>query len=1101
MPLKNKAVLKAGKISLIFLFALLLGFPEPASAQFYNGHQMKFGKNRVQYNNFYWKFYRFEKYDVYSYEDGTDLSLYVANYVEKEIERIERFFDYNFEKRLVFIVYNKMTDFRQSNIGVGLEDEENSNIGGVTRIIQNKIFVYFEGDHLRLNREITEAISEALITEMLYGNDFKDNFTNSTLIQIPEWFLKGLISYVAEPWNFEVENRVKDGIITGRYEKFNRLSGADAVIAGHSFWKYIADIYGQSVIPNILYMSRINKSANSGFLYVLGLPIKDLSYEWLGYYLDLYQPGEGQGGLPDEGKIYKRTKKARVYQQVKMSPDGKEIAYVTNELGQFRIYIYNSETGKTKRIVKKEHRIDQITDYSYPVLAWHPSGKILAFVTEEKGILRLNYYNFEDQKITQRIMLLYEKVLDLSYSDDGLKFAISGVVNGQTDIYIHNIVSATNEQITNDLADDLNPRFFNKSNEIIFSSNRNYDSLLPSNPEDPEKNLADYYSVFTLNITGGGELKRITDRNYFNHTSPFAYNKNQFSYLSDESGIVNRYSAKYDSTISFIDTTTHYRYFSLSTPVTNYRRNIEEQDNIPAIQKFGELIFHDGRFNLYQGDLNLKDSKKSNIQNTLFRDKYLRIETQKDSLRNVRKKPILIRDVIDNSFISGDDTFRLEVTPIDINNYVFEKEKLNLYNEKFRESGFNMVLDTATEKRKMYIDYETSFYPDYLVNKVDFSFLNESYQTFTGGAVYYNPGFNMLFKVGADDLFEDYRLIGGVRFATDFDSNEYLLSAENLKKRFDQQLIFHRQVFKTNTDEFYLKIFSHELFYSLKYPLSQVAALKGTASLRNDRVVYLSTDLQSLNQKDDLRPWAGLKGEFIFDNTRSLGKNLYTGARFKIFAEAYKRLNGKKSGLYVLGADFRHYTRIHRTLIWANRFATSTSFGGSPLVYYLGSVDNWLNLFGKVATFDQSVPIDYTKNYAYQTLATNMRGFTQNIRNGNNFALINTELRWPVIRYFANHPISSNFWNNFQVIGFCDVGSAWTGLTPWSGKNAYDTETYENGPVKVVVDSNREPIVAGYGFGLRSQLLGYFIRADWAWGIENRVVLPRIFYLSLNLDF
>ena len=39
--------------------------------------------------------------------------------------------------------------------------------------------------------------------------------------------------------------------------------------------------------------------------------------------------------------------------------------------------------------------------------------------------------------------------------------------------------------------------------------------------------------------------------------------------------------------------------------------------------------------------------------------------------------------------------------------------------------------------------------------------------------------------MGANDLFEDYRLVGGVRFATDFDSNEYLLSFENLKQQLD----------------------------------------------------------------------------------------------------------------------------------------------------------------------------------------------------------------------------------------------------------------------------------------------------------------------------
>jgi hypothetical protein len=58
-----------------------------------------------------------------------------------------------------------------------------------------------------------------------------------------------------------------------------------------------------------------------------------------------------------------------------------------------------------------------------------------------------------------------------------------------------------------------------------------------------------------------------------------------------------------------------------------------------------------------------------------------------------------------------------------------------------------------------------------------------------------------------------------------------------------------------------------------------------------------------------------------------------------------------------------------------------------------------------------------------------------------------------------------------------------------------------NGPVKVVLDSNRDPIVAGFGGGLRIQLLGYFVRADWAWGIENKYLLPKIFYLSFSLDF
>ena len=261
------------------------------SAQFYNGMQMNFGKNRVQYNNRYWKYYRFDRFDVYSYENGTDLSLYVADFVEKELALIERFFDYDIERRLIFLTYNKMSDFRQSNIGLVSETEE-YNIGGTTQIIQNKVFLYFDGDHVNFERQIRAAIAEVLLTEMMFGNGLRDNLTNTTMINLPEWYLEGLISFVSNPWDYELENRVKDGIVSGKYSKFVNLQDDDARYAGHSFWKYVADLYGASIIPQILYITKINKNAESGFLYVLGSKLKELSIDWTAYYLGLYTSTE-----------------------------------------------------------------------------------------------------------------------------------------------------------------------------------------------------------------------------------------------------------------------------------------------------------------------------------------------------------------------------------------------------------------------------------------------------------------------------------------------------------------------------------------------------------------------------------------------------------------------------------------------------------------------------------------------------------------------------------------------------------------------------------------------------------------------------------------
>ena len=91
--------------------------------------------------------------------------------------------------------------------------------------------------------------------------------------------------------------------------------------------------------------------------------------------------------------------------------------------------------------------------------------------------------------------------------------------------------------------------------------------------------------------------------------------------------------------------------------------------------------------------------------------------------------------------------------------------------------------------------------------------------------------------------------------------------------------------------------------------------------------------------------------------------------------------------------------------------------------------------------------------------------------------------------------------DNFQVVPFFDAGSAWLGLLPTGENNAYATRYIYNNPLIVKVITNRDPFVYGYGIGLRTTLLGYFIRWDYAWGVENRELRGANSYFSLGLDF
>ena len=116
-----------------------------------------------------------------------------------------------------------------------------------------------------------------------------------------------------------------------------------------------------------------------------------------------------------------------------------------------------------------------------------PAGKILTFINDEKADLVMYFYRVNEKTTEKRNLLYFDKVLDFSYSPEGsTPWLLSAVKDGITDIYIHTIASGTNEQITRDVADDLNPSFLKDSpgDNIIFlfKPGIRYTYIIPASP-------------------------------------------------------------------------------------------------------------------------------------------------------------------------------------------------------------------------------------------------------------------------------------------------------------------------------------------------------------------------------------------------------------------------------------------------------------------------------------------------------------------------------------------------------------------------------------------------------------------------------------------
>ncbi|MGD1844767.1 MAG: hypothetical protein ACFB10_05175 [Salibacteraceae bacterium] len=1107
------------KLVCSILGVFLLGsISHAAWAQFYHGSNISFGKNRVQHQDLIWSYYKFDRFNLYFYSGGKNTAIYTAKTAQKTLDELQKTFDYYLEDKVYFLLYNKLEHFRQSNIG--LEDGEQYNIGGVTRISGNKVFVYFEGDHEKLERQIRSGLARIIFNKMMFGNNLKDMVKNSTLLNLPEWYSEGLISYVTDSRSLVIDNRLRDGMLDDRFKKFNRLTGEDARDAGHSLWAYVAETYGENVIPNILYMARISRNVESGFLFVLGVSLKTLLAESETHYKNKYKLEEDARLAPGGENLDFRIRKNRKYTQLRIHPDGDKVAFVTNQMGQFRVYTYDLSTGKKKQLMKGNHKLDRINDESYPLLDWSPRGDNLAIIYEKKGEVQLSLYLLEEKKMITKPIFRLERITSFTYSPDGKSMIFSAFKDGQTDLYEYRVSSNSQTKITDDLYDDLYPAYVEKGRYILFSSNRDSEMLdvdsksVPLLPAD-----LDLY-VYDVK-TKSKQLRRVTETPGISETFAQPYDQQLYTFLADENGIINRYIGRPDSAIASIDTTFNYRYFTKTNPITNYYRNILEHDVDVESAKYAEIVYLNGRYRLMVGNFGGEpqtfdlEFRNTDLKDAIEQqDSQSALDEQRSDSRDLKYETI---DVF-----SEDVPVSRDSGEIDIDNYKFESEPvesektsegsrfIRLEAKKNKEENDSTKTEPATAEEALAEEpeefrlpqnrnYNINFVSTDIVTQFDFDFTNDVYQRFNGGP-YFNPGMGGFAKLGIIDLFEDYKLEGGFRYSFNNNNVEYLLSFLNRSRRLDRQYVFNRQTITYVNEQNLTRNITYQGRAIYKWPFSEVAAVRFSFMGRRDRLITLSTNRQSLEIPDDFINWGGAKLEYIFDNTLDRGLNLYNGLRFKLFAEYQQEIGAAQSDMTVVGADFRHYQKLHRSLIWANRFAASTSFGSRRLVYYMGSVDNWIVL-GDRERFDFDTQISQDQNYYFQTIATNMRGFIQNARNGNSFAVLNSELRWPVFKYFLNKPIKSDLISNFQLIGFGDLGTAWTGDSPYSEDNSFNTDEIVNNPLTITLKNQKDPLIGSYGIGLRTKLWGYFVRFDYAWGVEDRQVLEPITHLSLGLDF
>lgn len=1114
---------------------------------------VEFGKNRVQYQKFNWKFYQTDNFNTYFSQDGLALGKYVAQVAEEELPGIEEFVEYGLQRRANIVVYNNFDEFQQSNIGLGIDWQ---NTGGVTKLVNNKIVLYFDGNHDNLKRQVRQGIAKVLVDNVLFGDDLGEFAANQALLDLPQWLIDGYVAYAGENWSAQVDDDLKSALLSGRYNNFYQFAHEKPLLAGHAFWRWIGDKYGKSKTTYMLYLARIYRNLNAASNRVT----KKRKFKTL---LTEFMTEESQKYLKDiRGRRVAPKGQLAVTEYIKKkdfirfnaNPVPRNMSYAVVEFKQGKYTVVLMENFVDRKVLLKfgvRSREDE-KNPNYPIMAWDGKGTRLAVLYWAEGKTRLFVYDLVNRvKISKTVLEQFSQVQDMKYMLDANTLLFSAVQSGQTDLFVYKIDKGTVEQITNDVYDDLDASFvaFPNKTGIIFSSNRPSGTAASSDDSIPK----DRFNIFLVDNWNKSEFKQIsqlTDMKQGDARYPSQYNTSHFTFVSNENGIANRYAGFFATERAGLDTLVYIGGDVLRNPtLAEVDSSLREWDR-PDIDSVGFVsVTNDSTYVFpitnYQSSLletrtagdqqQVSEVVRQGDYKFLYR---LRVDESTLRRRNVSARPTeYMKKIMEEEKF---EQSKSDITPTDPSDTSAKKQNDFFENEFKDEQKDSTQIGNVVEsveqipakepvlkKAKLFEYRPPKFFNDYIVSGFNNNVLITRYQTFAGGQgpIQLSNGdpFNGMLRVGTSDLMEDWKFAGGIRLNTDLKNNEYVLSAQYLKKRIDYGLTYYRSTQKVLYGDlqgaYTSKLFTNLYQGSVSYPFDRIRSIRFNAAFRSDKIVILADDLNSppltLQKEDVKKHYAILHAEYVHDDAINPALNIWYGLRYKLYLDWNAKIN-KTAGIsadnpytFNIGGDGRYYLPIYRNFIWAVRGAFDVSFGPQKIVYYLGGVDNWLmfgdnvKANGKYRYFDAGNPTDPDNEYAFQSLAVNMRGFKQNVANGNNAVVINSELRLPVFTTLFNKPINNAFLRNFQLVQFFDLGTAWNGAYDKIERPSVRYTLNQSGNTVTVKlkAGGIGPFAGGYGFGVRSTVLGYFLRVDAAWEMNNFFKTRPMWYFAMGLDF
>lgn len=494
-----------------------------------------FGRNKPRYRSFDFKVLQSPHFEIYHYLNDSS-----AGYIAELSERWYALHQNSFQDTIKFknpiIFYNNHAEFQQTTaiggaIGVGT--------GGVTEALKNRVVMpmmetWAQTDHV-LGHELVHAFQYNMLKDT-------DTLSLQNIQNLPLWMVEGLAEYLSIGRIDEhTAMWMRDAVLNNDIPSIKDLNTNPKYFPyryGQAFWAFVGSYWGDSTVIN-LYNNTAKFGLEAAVDVVLKLNTKALSNMWKAalntHFKPLMKDSSEQRIIGR--KLFDEKNEGEMNISPALSPDGKYMIFLSQrDLFSMDLFLADAQTGKTIRKLSSSEMNNHIDAISFIESAgtWSPDSRLFAYVVFSKGRNELVIIDVVKNRVVRKIAIPgVPAISNPAWSPLDNRIAFTGLVDGQSDLYIYDMDKQTIQKLTDDWYSDIQPSWSPGGQKIVFATDRV--SWYSQNKSPRHLNLA------ILNLSDSS-IRNIEVFPGADNLNPVFKDDDSFWFLSNRDGFRNLYS-------------------------------------------------------------------------------------------------------------------------------------------------------------------------------------------------------------------------------------------------------------------------------------------------------------------------------------------------------------------------------------------------------------------------------------------------------------------------------------------------------------------------------------------------------------------------------